>query len=90
MSAPGRLPRWADLGLLPIVSLFAALAVSAAIIAIVGESPWVALRLMAAGAFGSSKKSLVKPHKGAGSPGLSRRSSPICASASATASGLAP
>jgi simple sugar transport system permease protein len=55
MSAPGRLPRWADLGLLPIVSLLAALAASAAIIAIVGESPWVALRLMAAGAFGSQE-----------------------------------
>ena len=55
MSAPGRLPRWADLGLLPIVSLLAALAVSAAIIALIGENPWVALRLMAAGAFGSQE-----------------------------------
>ncbi len=53
MSAPGRLPRWADVGLLPIVSLLAALAASAGIIALIGESPWTALRLLAAGAFGS-------------------------------------
>ena len=55
MSAPGRLPRWADLGLLPVVSLLAAFAASAAIIAIVGENPWTALRLLAAGAFGSQE-----------------------------------
>ncbi|HUL52013.1 MAG TPA: ABC transporter permease [Opitutaceae bacterium] len=53
MRGPGRLPRWADLGLLPIVSLLAALAASAAIIALIGESPWEALRLLVAGAFGS-------------------------------------
>ncbi len=55
MSAPGRLPRWADVGLLPIVSLVAAFAVSAAIIAAAGENPWTALRLLAAGAFGSQE-----------------------------------
>jgi simple sugar transport system permease protein len=55
MSAPGRLPRWADVGLLPIVSLVAAFAVSAAVIAAAGENPWTALRLLAAGAFGSQE-----------------------------------
>jgi len=55
MSAPGRLPRWVDLGLLPLVSLAAAFAVSAGVIAVVGENPWVALKLLATGAFGSQE-----------------------------------
>ena len=55
MSAPGRLPHWVDIGLLPVVSLLAALAASAALIALIGESPGEALRLMAAGAFGSQE-----------------------------------
>ena len=55
MSTPGRLPRWVDLGLLPLVSLAAAFAVSAGVIAVVGENPWVALKLLAAGAFGSQE-----------------------------------
>jgi simple sugar transport system permease protein len=55
MSAPGRLPRWADVGLLPIVSLIAAFAASAVVIAVAGENPWTALRLLAAGAFGSQE-----------------------------------
>ncbi len=55
MSAPGRLPRWADLGLLPVMSLLVALAASAAVIAIAGENPWTALRLLAMGAFGSQE-----------------------------------
>ncbi|HTX67180.1 MAG TPA: ABC transporter permease, partial [Opitutaceae bacterium] len=55
MSAPGRLPRWVDLGLLPLVSLLAAFAVSAAVIAVVGENPWVALKLLATGALGSQE-----------------------------------
>jgi simple sugar transport system permease protein len=55
MNAPGRLPRWVDVGLLPVVSLLAAFAASAAVIAIVGENPWTALKLLAAGAFGSQE-----------------------------------
>lgn len=55
MSAPGRLPRWADVGLLPVVSLLAAFAVSAGVIAAAGENPWTALRLLATGAFGSQE-----------------------------------
>jgi len=55
MSAPGRLPRWVDVGLLPVVSLLAALVLSAAVIAVIGENPWTALRLLATGAFGSQE-----------------------------------
>jgi len=55
MSAPGRLPRWADVGLLPAVSLAAAFAASAGVIAIAGENPLSALRLLATGAFGSQE-----------------------------------
>jgi len=55
MSAPGRLPRWADIGLVPVAGLLVALAASSAVIAIAGENPWVALRLLATGAFGSQE-----------------------------------
>ncbi len=53
MSAARTLPRWAELVLLPLTGLLAALLVSAAIIALMGESPWQALKLMIGGAFGS-------------------------------------
>ena len=53
MTAPAQLPRWAELGLLPLVNLAAALLLSGAIVAALGESPVAALRLMATGAFGS-------------------------------------
>ena len=53
MSAPKQLPRWADLGLLPLVGLAAALLLSGGIIALLGESPWAAMKLMVNGAFGS-------------------------------------
>jgi simple sugar transport system permease protein len=53
MSAQARLPRWAELGLLPLVNLFAALLISGVVIRLIGESPWAALKLMAAGAFGA-------------------------------------
>jgi simple sugar transport system permease protein len=55
MSVPAKLPRWAELGLLPVISLVAALLVSGAIVRIMGESPASAFRLMAAGAFGSQE-----------------------------------
>jgi ABC-type uncharacterized transport system permease subunit len=48
-----KLPRWAEFGLLPLINLCAALLLSGAIIRMIGESPWAALKLMAAGAFGS-------------------------------------
>jgi ABC-type uncharacterized transport system permease subunit len=55
MSAPKQLPRWADLILLPIVGLAAALLLSGGIIALLGESPWQAMKLMVDGAFGSQE-----------------------------------
>lgn len=53
MSTTGRLPRWADLVVLPAVSLGAALLLAGALVAMLGESPVAALRLMFVGAFGS-------------------------------------
>jgi ABC-type uncharacterized transport system permease subunit len=53
MSAPARLPRWAEYGLLPLLNLAAALLISGLVIRLIGESPWAALKLMAAGAFGA-------------------------------------
>ena len=55
MSAPTKLPRWAELVLLPVINLVAALVLSGLIIRVMGESPWMALKLMAAGAFGSQE-----------------------------------
>jgi general nucleoside transport system permease protein len=53
MSGSRQLPRWADLILLPLVGLAAALLLSGAIIAVLGESPVKAMKLMVEGAFGS-------------------------------------
>jgi simple sugar transport system permease protein len=47
------LPRWADLALLPVAGLLAALLLSGGIIALLGESPVQALKLMVTGAAGS-------------------------------------
>jgi general nucleoside transport system permease protein len=54
MSVPAtKLPRWAELGLLPVINLVVALLLSGLIVKVLGESPWAALKLMTAGAFGS-------------------------------------
>ena len=55
MSAARKLPRWAEFGLLPIVNLIVALLLSGAIITVLGESPWAALKLMTSGALGSQE-----------------------------------
>ncbi len=49
------LPRWADLLLLPLLGLIAALLISAGVIALLGESPWQAMKLLVDGAFGSQE-----------------------------------
>jgi len=49
------LPRWVDLGLLPFLNLATALIFSAGIIALVGEHPGQALKLLLSGAFGSQE-----------------------------------
>ena len=46
-------PRWVDLGLLPLVNLTAALLIAGIVVVILGESPWVALRALVGGALGS-------------------------------------
>jgi simple sugar transport system permease protein len=53
MSAPAKLPRWAELALLPLINLVVALLISGAIVKLLGESPWQALKLMVAGSLGS-------------------------------------
>jgi simple sugar transport system permease protein len=45
------LPRWAEIGLIPVLNILLALAVSGAVIALIGESPWEALVVMVKGAF---------------------------------------
>src|SRR5882757_9038296 len=55
MSAPAKLPRWAELGLLPVINLVAALLLSGVIVKVIGESPAAALKLMVSGAFGSQE-----------------------------------
>lgn len=53
MSAKAKLPRWAELVLLPVLNLFVALLLSGAVIALLGESPWEAFKLMLDGSLGS-------------------------------------
>ena len=50
--APGELPRWVDLGVLPLLNLAAAFLVSGLIVLALGESPLEAVRLLLYGAFG--------------------------------------
>ena len=47
------LPRWMDLGLLPVLNLAMALAVSGVVVAMAGQDPGQALALLLKGAFGS-------------------------------------
>lgn len=46
-----RLPAWVDLGLIPLLNLMMAFAVAGVLVAIIGENPWRALRVMFDGAF---------------------------------------
>ncbi len=55
MSAPAKLTRWAELGLLPVINLIAALLLSGVIVKILGESPWEAFKLLANGALGTQE-----------------------------------
>src|SRR3954464_10040308 len=55
MSVPAKLPRWAEIGLLPVINLLVALLLSGVIVKVLGESPWAALKLLTAGAFGSQE-----------------------------------
>lgn len=51
MSAPQDLPRWADVGLIPLLNVLAALLVSGIVVAIIGENPFDAMMVMLKGAF---------------------------------------
>lgn len=48
-----KLPRWADVVLVPLISLLLAAAISALVILAIGQSPWEALETMVVGALGS-------------------------------------
>jgi len=52
MSAPGQIPRWVDIGLIPVINIAAAFIVSGLVILVVGENPIDALTIMLRGAFG--------------------------------------
>ena len=51
-SPPTTLPRWADIGLIPLINIAMALVVSGLIIFAIGENPFEAVRIMLYGAFG--------------------------------------
>ncbi len=55
MSATAKLPRWAELFLLPLINLVAALILSGVVVKILGESPWAAFKLLASGAVGTQE-----------------------------------
>lgn len=49
-----KMPKWADVVLVPLVSLVLAAVISALVFVAVGQNPWEALKLMVHGAFGTS------------------------------------
>jgi general nucleoside transport system permease protein len=51
-SAPAPLPRWLEIGGLPVINLLMALIVSGLIVAAIGENPFAAIHAMGVGAFG--------------------------------------
>lgn len=55
MSQPYQLPRWVELGVLPLWNLFIALAVAGAVVALIGQSPLQALDVLVQGALGSAR-----------------------------------
>ena len=50
------LPRWADLLLLPLVSLMVALAVAGGVVALVGQDPLLVIEVLIQGAFGAPRR----------------------------------
>ena len=48
------MPKWAEVVLVPLISLLLAAVLSALVILAIGESPWAALKLMVSGALGST------------------------------------
>ena len=52
MSNKATLPRWIDIGLLPLINLVFAIGISAAVVLIIGESPVEVASIMIYGALG--------------------------------------
>jgi general nucleoside transport system permease protein len=52
MTGPGQIPRWVDVGLIPLINIAAAFVVSGLVILVIGENPVDALAIMVRGAFG--------------------------------------
>lgn len=52
MSSKATLPRWIDIGLLPLINLIFAIGISAAVVLIIGESPVEVAQIMVYGALG--------------------------------------
>ncbi len=48
------MPKWADVILIPLISIILAALLSALVILAIGENPWAALKLMVSGALGST------------------------------------
>ena len=48
------MPKWADVVLIPLISILLAAVLSAIVILAIGENPWAALKLMVSGALGST------------------------------------
>ncbi|MEM9787935.1 MAG: ABC transporter permease, partial [Pseudomonadota bacterium] len=46
------MPKWADVVLIPLISILLAAVLSAIVILAIGENPWEALKLMVEGALG--------------------------------------
>ena len=50
-----KMPRWAEVVLVPVISLLLALILSMLVIVAIGENPWTSLKIMADGALGSTE-----------------------------------
>lgn len=55
MSQAKTLPRWIDVGLLPLWNLAVALGVAGLVVLVIGQSPWQALTVLLNGALGSAR-----------------------------------
>lgn len=49
-----KMPRWADVFLIPLISLLLAAGLSVLVILAIGENPWAAVKMMVSGALGST------------------------------------
>ena len=51
----GEIPRWVDIGLIPLINLALAIFVSGLVVLFIGENPIEAMRVLIVGALGSRK-----------------------------------